>query len=111
MPNRRNKRRSKFSGRKYSKRGNIGLAISILSIGCLIAAIYAAYAMQGSAGLLIGSMGVLSFVINVVGLVLEIIALTEEDVYKMIPAVGLMISAIGVVSWVGIYMMGMFNYG
>ncbi len=98
--------RAKFSGRKQSVRGCIGLGVVILAWIGLMATIYFSFMKEGEAQLAIGSFGVLSMVCSLAGTIVEIISLSEEDIYKMVPIVGMILGIVSLVAWVGIYVMG-----
>lgn len=100
------KRRAKFSGRKRSVRGYIGLGINVLAIMAYIVMINIAFVKEGNAKMFIGSIGLLAVLGVFIGTILDILALGEEDVYKLIPIVGTVIGVVGILIGVGIYVIG-----
>lgn len=101
------KRRAKFSGRKQSIRGLVGLGLSITAMISLLVMINIAFVKEGNAQLLLGSFGVLTIVGFTGGTVLDIMALKEEEVYKVVPVVGTVLGILGMLAGSSIYIMGM----
>ncbi|MBE5902122.1 MAG: hypothetical protein E7280_09475 [Lachnospiraceae bacterium] len=100
--------RAKFSGRKQSLRGLIGFAIIIIALVALFTSVNFAFIKGGKAGIILGDTGVFCMFLTLLGWIIEIMALTEEDIYKMIPAIGTILGSLTLLSWIGIYCIGVF---
>jgi len=102
----RKKRKAKFAGRKQSVPGLVGLALSIVCIVALFAILSASYKGAGSLSMYIGELGLLIGIIDIVALVLCIKGLRDEDAFKVFPLIGTIVGGVGVLSYIGIYVLG-----
>lgn len=100
--------RAKFSGRKQSIRGLLGFGIVLAALVALLTSVNFAFMKEGKAGIILGDTGVLCMFLTFVGWIIEIMALTEEDIYKLVPVIGTVLGSLTLLSWIGIYCIGVF---
>ncbi len=95
-----------FHGRKRSKTGVAGFAISVACVVSFLALCIISAAAKGESGEFIGALGLFVMAGCGVSLYLSLKGLKEKDVYTRLPFAGLVISGVLFVILFCLYVMG-----
>lgn len=108
MARRQKKRRNvKFGNRKHSTRGILSTVMAAFSIILLCVLVIVSYKMRGNGGIYLGSVGIAAFLLNLVGVSTAIKSFKEKEREYLFSKIGIIINFIMVLSWAGIYILGM----
>ena len=100
------KSRLKFQGRKQSKKGIMAMFLALLSFSGLTAASLISASAKGEAGLFVGYLGLGCLFVAIVGFVLGIMSLREPDILYFQPVFGVVVNAILLLTLISLYLTG-----
>lgn len=106
MRRRRSRNKYKFSGKKQYPKGIASFGLGILGFIGLVLSIRGAFYEGGDVSLYYGSLAIVIFVDAIIALVLGIDVCRDEEAYKVFPGFGIAFSAMTILSWVGIFILG-----
>lgn len=101
------KSRLKFQGRKHSKKGIAAMLLSLFSFSGLVAASLVSASAKGQAGILVGYLGIGCLFVALAGFVLGVFSLREPDILYFQPVFGVVLNGLLLVALVSLYLTGM----
>ncbi len=104
---RKRKNAYKFGDKKHSKRGEVSLALALLSLLSGVAMVGVSVQNGGNVNVYVGCAGLFSLMVSVVSLLIGLISL-GEDSYKIFPVLGSVCSGLALLGWVAIYALGFY---
>ena len=96
----------KFTGRTHSKKGIVGLLASLCSSGAAAGLILNSFFQGETASIYMAMGGFGAMIVAVVGFGLAVDGLRQEIHYRLFPALALVFSVLALLSWIGIYVLG-----
>ena len=95
-----------FHGRKRSKQGVAGFALSVLAAAAFVVLCIVSAMKEGAAGVFVGALGLLTMAIGGLAFWLCFKGLKERDVFTKLPFAGMIISGVLFVVLFCLYIVG-----
>lgn len=99
----------KFTEKKHSVRGILGLVLALASLAAGIVMIAASIHSKGNGSVYLGSGGILSMLAALAAFVLAVISMREEKSYRVFPIAALVWSILALTGWIAVYFLGFYG--
>jgi hypothetical protein len=97
----------KFSVRNHSIPGIVAAFFALASVGTYIGCVVYSAGSHGQAGLIVGAAGMIALIVSFVTFVVGCTEIKKnEEYFKLFPVLAIVLSAIGMVSWIGMCVLG-----